>query len=59
MARISDVEIAAVMQFVRVYHRTGNRKLRFELDTHGFSVWYSEPTCASELYPVYEVLGAF
>jgi hypothetical protein len=52
----SDLEVKAILEFVRLRDRTGDRKLRFEIEETGFSVWYAEPICMSELYPLYRVV---
>lgn len=52
----SDIEIAAVTEYVRLMHRTGDRKLKFEANVNGFSVWYAEPILLSELHPIYSVI---
>ena len=54
----SDLEVSAILEFVRLRDRdkVKNRKLRFEGDTTGFSVWLAEPETMSELYPLYQVI---
>lgn len=54
----SHLEVAAILEFVRLRERTGERKLRFEGDEHGFSVWFADPISMSELYPLYRVVWA-
>lgn len=54
--QFSDLEVAAILEFVRLRERTGERKLRFESNSNGISVWFAEPILLSELYPLYQVI---
>lgn len=53
---ITELEISAVLEYVKLRNRTKNRILRFEIDEFGYRVFFAEPLSLEELStPLYEV----